>query len=89
MRKFGIRLWLVKRLLDSLIFSCIDEYDDVPLDVNEGIAHLHSALEDTGFKMKIKKAHGFPTLSSGYQPKADIPIGRAIPPTGGSGTIKK
>ena len=43
--KFGIRLRVIKWLLDSCIMGCMDEYDDVPSDVQEGVAHLHSAIE--------------------------------------------
>ena len=45
MKKFRIRLWLVKRLLDSLIGGCLDEFPEFD-EISEGVAHLHSAIEE-------------------------------------------
>ena len=45
MKKFRIRLWLVKRLLDSLIDGCLDEFPEFD-EISEGVAHLHSAFEE-------------------------------------------
>ena len=44
-RKFRIRLWLVKRLLASLIDGCLDEFPEFDA-ISEGVAHLHSAIEN-------------------------------------------
>ncbi len=58
MKKFRIRLWLVKRLLDSLVRGGMDEHDEWGA-ICDGVAHLHSAIENDwpGRRVEIDTTH--------------------------------
>ena len=43
MRKFGLRLFLIRKLIESLAWSCIDEYTEFE-DVADELAKAHSAM---------------------------------------------
>lgn len=44
MRKFGLRLFLIRKLIESLMWSCIDEYTEYE-EIADGLAKAHSAME--------------------------------------------
>ena len=46
MKRFTFRLFLVRKLIESLTWSCIDEYTELE-DVADGLAKAHSAMDRT------------------------------------------
>lgn len=44
MKHFTFRLFLIRKLIESLMWSCIDEYTEFE-DIADGLAKAHSAME--------------------------------------------
>ena len=57
-KKFRFRLWLVKRLLESVMAGRIDELPEF-VAISVGVAHLHSAIENEmpGERVEIDTTH--------------------------------
>lgn len=68
MKHFTFRLFLIRKLIESLMSSCIDEYTEFE-DIADGLAKAHSAMErkrrpepvdpELVERMKLLAKHGY------------------------------
>lgn len=97
MKHFTFRLFLIRKLIESLAWSCIDEYTEFE-EIADGLGRTLWAIERKRIGIKHvpnmqEHYHNATTSGSlpsgGYQPISTGYSHSVTPPTGGSGTKKE